>query len=70
MDMQMLVQGLPEGPCLGCWRGQREALVLPAVAVELGGDASLVKGQGVVLGKQREDLARVSVGLGCLPGSC
>jgi len=30
----MLVQGFPEGPWLGCWRGQREALVLAAVAVE------------------------------------
>ena len=70
VDVQMHVQGLPEGSWLGCWRGQREALVLAAVTVELGGDGSLVKGQGVVLGKQREDLARVSVGPGCLPGRC
>lgn len=44
--------------------------MLAAVTVELGGGALLVKGQGVVLGKQLEDLARVSVGPGCLPGSC
>ena len=35
-----------------------------------GGSGSLVKGQGVVLGRQQEDLVRVSVGLGSLPGSC
>lgn len=35
-----------------------------------GGGGSLVKGQGVVLGRQWDDLARVSVGPGSLPGSC